>query len=66
MKMKLKHLYIAGIALTGATLTACSDFLDRRPDNQVTEEEVFTDYYRATGLVNDVWATARGMENPII
>lgn len=66
MKMKLKHLYIAGIALTGATLTACSDFLDRRPDNQVTEEEVFTDYYRATGLVNDVWATARGMEKPII
>ncbi len=64
--MKLKHLYIAGIALTGATLTACSDFLDRRPDDQVTEDQVFNNYDRATGLVNDVWATARGMENPIV
>lgn len=57
--------YIAGIAFTALTLTSCDDYLDRRPDNQITEEEVFTRYERATGLVNDVWATARELEKPI-
>lgn len=62
----IKLQYIAAFILCSFIMTGCTDYLDRRPDDQITEEDVFTRYDRAAGLVNNVWGTAREMEKPIV
>lgn len=58
--------YTLTIAFAGMLLTACSDFLDRRPDDQITEEETFERFEKAEAIVTHVYAQARDMERPII
>lgn len=65
MKKKL-FTYLSTIALASISLTACSDYLDRRPDDQVTEEETFERFEKANAIVTHVYAQARDLERPII
>lgn len=38
-----KIIYILTIAITGVLLFSCSDFLDRKPDTILTDDEIFSD-----------------------
>lgn len=46
--------------------SACSDYLDKQPDDQVTEEEVFTRYDLVDGLVTNLYDEARDANKPLI
>ena len=41
--------------LTMIVLSSCDKFLDRQPDNMITEEVVFTDFTRTNGLVSSIY-----------
>lgn len=44
MKKTLKYIAVALLAGCGATLSSCSDFLDKQPSNELTEEKVLADW----------------------
>lgn len=55
------------IAIAACSLfSSCDDYLDRMPDDKVTEEQVFTSYDKVDGLVTRLYENARSATNPII
>lgn len=44
MKKTLKYIAVALLAGCSATLSSCSDFLDKQPSNELTEEKVLADW----------------------
>lgn len=65
MKMKSINSYIIGIGLM-LGLSACGDYLDRMPDDKVTETDVFTRYEQVEKLVTDLYAQAKYANKPLI
>ncbi len=54
MKKSYKFLTLAMI-LGGASLTSCSDFLDKQPSNELTEEKTFGDWSMFEYFHNDTY-----------
>ena len=50
-----KHIIIYFLLAT-ACFSCKKDFLDRKPDDQMTEEQVFTDYEKVNKLVTDLYS----------
>lgn len=64
--MKNRYIkYIIGVAFAGMSLTACEDYLDRKPDDKVTEKETFARFDKAQAIVTHVYGEARSLEKPI-
>lgn len=63
--MKLKYFYI-GLVFLISTCCSCEDFLDRKPDNKLNEEDVFTRYEKVNELVTDLYADAKGANKPLL
>ena len=47
------------------SLTSCSDYLDKLPDDQIREDEVFTRFEKVNELVNDVYTRAKNSNQPL-
>lgn len=61
--MKYFKLFIAAAACL--TMTSCDDYLDRKPDDQVDESQVFTRYNKVNQLVTDLYGGAREANRPM-
>lgn len=65
MKTKYIKLFI-GLLLAAPVLSSCNDsYLDREPDDQVTEEQVFTRFDKAQAILTHVYGEATDIEKPI-
>lgn len=47
-------------------LSSCESYLDRMPDDKVTEEDVFTRYEEVEKLVTDLYSNAKSANQPLI
>lgn len=63
--MKNKYLYIV-LCLVFSILSSCDDFLDRMPDDKMSEQDVFTRYEKVNELVTDLYADAKGSNRPLL
>ena len=43
----MKKIYLLAALFASLTFASCEDFLDKKPDDQMDEEEVFTQIGRA-------------------
>ncbi|QRR00745.1 RagB/SusD family nutrient uptake outer membrane protein [Dyadobacter sandarakinus] len=65
--MKTKNIYTIILFFTCALLSACKeDFLDRKPDDQVDAEQVFTRYNKTNQLITDLYDNAKGSNSPLV
>lgn len=65
--MNTKKIYTIVIFFTCAFLSACKeDFLDRKPDDQVDAEQVFTRYNKTNQLITDLYDNAKGSNSPLV
>lgn len=63
--MKITKLIIK-IGTAFLLLCSCDGYLDRMPDDKVTEEDVFTRYEDVEKLVTDLYASAKSANKPLI
>lgn len=63
--MNKKYLYIVLVTLF-SVLSSCDDFLDRMPDDKMSEQDVFTRYEKVNELVTDLYANAKGANKPLL
>lgn len=61
--MKYIRLFIAAVACL--SLASCDDYLDRKPDDQVDESQVFTRYNKVNQLVTDLYGGAKEANRPM-
>ena len=67
--MKIKYYLSSVLVLMTGTLlvTGCNDdFLDRKPDDQMDEEQVFVRYDKVNQLVTDLYANAKDANKPLV
>lgn len=66
--MNIKKIYIwSAFLMLGLSLFACSDgFLDRKPDDQIDESQVFTRYNKTDGLVTDLYSNIKSANKPLV
>ncbi|WP_375448389.1 RagB/SusD family nutrient uptake outer membrane protein [uncultured Fibrella sp.] len=66
--MKRNPIFSLSLLLTTAALiVACKDdFLDRRPDDQIDAEQVFTRYVKANQLVTDIYDQVKRANRPLV
>lgn len=55
--------FIAGTIVL--IMTGCNKYLDKLPDDQLREDEVFTRYEKVNQLVTDVYTKAKNVNQPI-
>jgi hypothetical protein len=61
------NIYHGLILLTACLLSACNDkFLDRKPDDQLDESQVFTRYNKTNQLVTDLYANVKWANRPLV
>lgn len=61
--MKYFRLLIAAAACL--SLASCDDYLDRKPDDQLDESQVFTRYNKVNQLVTDLYGGAKEANRPM-
>lgn len=60
-------IYTAGFIITMLCVFACNDsFLDREPDDQITEQQVFSRYEKVDKLVSEAYYRARKANSPLV
>ncbi|MCE7061133.1 RagB/SusD family nutrient uptake outer membrane protein [Dyadobacter sp. CY343] len=65
--MKNRKIYTILFFVVGNMLAACDqDFLDRRPDDQLDAEQVFTRYNKTNQLITDLYDNAKGSNSPLV
>ncbi len=60
---KIKYIIVFAVCLI---CTSCEDYLDRTPDDKVTEEQVFTRFDKVDRLVADLYRKSRESNQPLI
>ncbi len=64
--MKIKNILLA-IFFSATLLQGCEDdFLDRKPDDQLDKEQVFTRYNKTNQLVTDLYANIKSANRPLV
>ncbi len=65
---RIPFLFFLSVLLPLALLVACSkdDFLDRRPDDQVDAEQVFTRYVKTNQVITDLYAQVKSANRPLV
>lgn len=61
-----KKIFNTTIILVILFFGACDSYLDRTPDDQMTEDQVFTRYERTSQLVNDLYEAAKHANSPLV
>lgn len=66
--MKINYIgNILKLLFVAFTLFACKDdFLDRAPDDQITEDQVFTRYNKVNQLITDLYYNAKMANRPLV
>lgn len=64
--MKIHRILLAVLFLAGMFQGCEDDFLDRKPDDQLDEEQVFTRYNKTNQLVTDLYANAKWANRPLV
>ncbi|MCE7071355.1 RagB/SusD family nutrient uptake outer membrane protein [Dyadobacter sp. CY327] len=65
--MITRKIYITILCFACALLSACKeDFLDRKPDDQLDAEQVFTRYNKTNQLITDLYDNAKGSNSPLV
>lgn len=64
--MNKRKIYTGIIACASLLVAGCSDFLDKMPDDKVTEEEVFTRFDKVEQLVTDLYQGAKTANSPLL
>ncbi|MFC6102740.1 RagB/SusD family nutrient uptake outer membrane protein [Olivibacter domesticus] len=64
MKTQLKK-YLILTFVACMSLSSCKKYLDKLPDDQLTEEQVFTRYDKVNQLVTDLYAKAKTANAPM-
>lgn len=54
------------ILLIGLLFTSCSDYLDKLPDGQKNEKDIFTKYDYVDGLVTHLYEQAKMANHPVV
>ena len=65
MKIK-KYFYLTALISFVLLLSSCEKFLDREPDNQVTEEVAFANWDKVDGLANKLYREMRDRDRGIV
>ncbi|WP_029905580.1 RagB/SusD family nutrient uptake outer membrane protein [Prevotella sp. 10(H)] len=60
-----KYILICLIALMLVSLTACSEYLDKQPDDQISEAKTFESYNRVNQLVTDLYLRSKRCNAPL-
>lgn len=55
-----------GLAVSALLFSSCEDFLDRQPDNKITEEECFSRYEKVDGMVTTLYEYAKIANRPLL
>lgn len=65
--MKQKHfIYYILLGTLMGTASSCEKFLDRQPDNKLSEEQVFTNWDRVNGEANKLYRDMRDRDKGIV
>jgi hypothetical protein len=65
--MKIQKIYTIAFFSMLALLSACKeDFLDRKPDDQIDQEQVFSRYNKTNQLITDLYDNAKGSNSPLV
>ncbi|MDO5571669.1 MAG: RagB/SusD family nutrient uptake outer membrane protein [Bacteroidales bacterium] len=62
----MKKIYLLAALFASLTFASCEDFLDKKPDDQMDEEEVFTRYNKVDGLVTKIYEDAKSANRPLV
>ncbi|KAA6344062.1 RagB/SusD family nutrient uptake outer membrane protein [termite gut metagenome] len=62
----MKYIKFLIVLVAGAFFNSCDDYLDRAPDDKVTEEDVFTRFDKVDGLVTDLYDNVKNANKPLI
>lgn len=61
------HKILLSILFLACVFQGCEDdFLDRKPDDQLDEEQVFTRYNKTNQLVTDLYSNAKSANKPLV
>ena len=63
MKIIQQISILLGVILIG--LTACNDYLDRQPDEEIPEPETFASYEKVNKLVTDLYSDTKKCNSPL-
>lgn len=59
--------FLTGLMLSASMVfVSCDDYLDKMPDDNMNEADVFTRYEKVDGLVTDLYAGAKSSNKPLI
>ncbi|MEO6287136.1 MAG: RagB/SusD family nutrient uptake outer membrane protein [Dyadobacter sp.] len=65
--MKIQKIYTIAFFSMLAMISGCKqDFLDRKPDDQIDQEQVFTRYNKTNQLITDLYDNAKGSNSPLV
>lgn len=62
----MKHIKFFVLFSICTFICSCDDYLDRTPDDKISEKEVFTRYDKVDGLVSDLYDNVKNASKPII
>lgn len=62
----IRYITFALLSLLACSAWSCKDYLDKLPDDQIREDEVFTRYEKVNELVTDLYAQAKTANQPIV
>ena len=65
MKNK-RYIILLGLLSLVLLLMSCESFLDREPDNQITEEVAFTNWDKVNGMANKLYREMRDRDRGIV
>ncbi|MDR3061853.1 MAG: RagB/SusD family nutrient uptake outer membrane protein [Dysgonamonadaceae bacterium] len=60
-----KYIISGIVVITMLLLVACSDFLDKQPDDQISEEKTFISYEKVNQLVTDLYLRTKRCNAPM-
>ncbi|MDR1370541.1 MAG: RagB/SusD family nutrient uptake outer membrane protein [Dysgonamonadaceae bacterium] len=60
-----KYIISGAVVITMFLLVACSDFLDKQPDDQISEEKTFISYEKVNQLVTDLYLRTKRCNAPM-
>lgn len=66
MNTIIRYITLGLLSFFAMLTWSCDDYLDKLPDDQIREDEVFTRYEKVNELINDVYSKAKSANRPIV
>ncbi|GHV30188.1 carbohydrate-binding protein [Bacteroidia bacterium] len=62
----MKNIKFLIVLVACVSFHSCEDYLDKAPDNQMTELDVFTRYDKVDGMISDLYDKVKNSSKPLI